>query len=297
MFPMIGFADGVVANCTQEALQAAMQAGGKVTFTCDGTIVLTNSITVAADVILDATGHQVTISGDNRVRLFNVSSGVSFALTKLTLANGKVVGALGLRGEWVFGGGIFNDHGSVSLTDCALTNHQAVGGQGNTGLDPSASGGAAFGGAICNWGGTLNLTNCLVSLNSAAGGDAGIGGFTFGGSGEGGAIWSSNGIVNLVQTRVVGNTALGASAGGGGGNASGGALVAVGGVVTMSNSALAANVTDAGHPLSGRRSSSFSVAVAGAVYLATNTVMNCTRTTFEGNTANGGYTPRPEWSD
>ena len=41
-----------------------------VTFACDGTITLSNTLTVTWDTVLDATGHQITISGSNAVRVF-----------------------------------------------------------------------------------------------------------------------------------------------------------------------------------------------------------------------------------
>ena len=56
-------AGGVVTDCTEAALRTAMIGGGLVTFTCDGTITLTNTLTVSEDTVLDATGRQVTISG------------------------------------------------------------------------------------------------------------------------------------------------------------------------------------------------------------------------------------------
>ena len=38
-------AGGVVTNCTEAALRAAMTGGGTVTFACDGTITLASTIT------------------------------------------------------------------------------------------------------------------------------------------------------------------------------------------------------------------------------------------------------------
>jgi hypothetical protein len=75
-------------NCTEADLRTAMAGGGTVTFACDGTITLNNTITIGADTVLDGTGHQVTISGGNLVRVFSDGSGVTLTMLGLTIANG-----------------------------------------------------------------------------------------------------------------------------------------------------------------------------------------------------------------
>src|ERR1017187_10527875 len=64
------WAAGTVTSCTECSLRAAMAGGGTVTFTCDGTITLARTITNALDTVLDGSGHQITISGGNSVRVF-----------------------------------------------------------------------------------------------------------------------------------------------------------------------------------------------------------------------------------
>src|SRR6516225_10196985 len=49
LLPSLACAGGVVTNCTDAALRAAISGGGTVTFACDGTITLTNTIIVASD--------------------------------------------------------------------------------------------------------------------------------------------------------------------------------------------------------------------------------------------------------
>ena len=70
-------ASGVVNNCTETDLRAAMAGGGFVTFACDGVISLTNELVVASDTVIDGAGHAVTISGGNATRVFRVSAGNS----------------------------------------------------------------------------------------------------------------------------------------------------------------------------------------------------------------------------
>src|SRR5262245_49591142 len=116
LIPLSTLADTVISNCTQQELEAALKLGGRISFACDGTIVLTNTLAVTTNAIVDATGHEVTLSGDNQVRIFNVSTGVVFGLIQLTLANGRAVGAPGLDGQAGFGAAINNEQGLVSLT-------------------------------------------------------------------------------------------------------------------------------------------------------------------------------------
>src|ERR1051325_1343528 len=151
------YAEGTVTDCTAADLLTALSGGGLVTFDCDGTINLTNSITITNDTVLDAMEHDVTISGfastntANAVRLFNVNAGVNFTLIHLTIANGSSTN----------GGAIFiNTNGNVTATDCVFTGNRAIGTNGFAGADGKdhadtggngvhgGSGGQALGGAI-----------------------------------------------------------------------------------------------------------------------------------------------------
>ena len=193
---------GVVTNATQADLQAALNGGGTVTFGVAGVTTLTNTIIITQDTVLDAAGFDVTISGGNAVRLFQVNSNVAFSVNGLTLADGQYIGATGASagaGQEGSGAGILNLGGTVALAGCALTNHFAQGGEG--GPDGGSSGGNGCGAAICSEGGTVNLTNCILAGNSTMGG-AGVAGETgyppaVNGKGFGGAIYSADGQVNL----------------------------------------------------------------------------------------------------
>src|SRR5438094_2739964 len=83
------YAGGTVTDCNEASLDAALSGGGTVTFACDGTITITTTKTVSLETILDASGHSVTISGNNAVRLFIVNPAVNFSVYNLTLANGR----------------------------------------------------------------------------------------------------------------------------------------------------------------------------------------------------------------
>jgi hypothetical protein len=76
----------VLSVCDEATLRAAVEAGGTITFSCDGMISLTQTLVVSNEVVLDGTGHQVIISGRNQLRLFEVYAALT--LIRLTLADG-----------------------------------------------------------------------------------------------------------------------------------------------------------------------------------------------------------------
>jgi hypothetical protein len=208
----------VVTNCTEAALRAAVAAGGTVTFACDGTIVLSNTITVATNLVLDATDHQVTISGNNAVRVFFVNSNINFTVANLTIANGRSA----------MGSAMYNDGGNVTALGCSLNNNQAGGTNSYVAFQP---GGSAAGGAIYNTGALL-LNGCIVSNNLAAGGAGSDHSLTFnggtaGGSASGGAIHNT-GRLTLINCLLQGNQSGGGWGGRGTGTSvPGGGLAAV----------------------------------------------------------------------
>ena len=192
---------GVVANCTEADLRAAMAGGGLVTFACDSTITLANTITNETDTVLDATGHQVTISGGNSVRVFYVKPNVTFTVRNLAIANGSSIKGAGIFNEGgtvnlvgvtlasnkaigfqyrgtalvpfgaAEGGGIFNQTGAVSAVSCVFSNNSAFQSlgptDGPTAVPPFYL--QAFGGAIRNAGGTITLQDCVLASNTVAG--------------------------------------------------------------------------------------------------------------------------------
>jgi len=85
------------------------------------------------------------------------------------------------------GGAIFNDAGSVTLTNVTLYKNAATGGNSAyAGLINGAGGnGSGYGGAIFNYAGSLNLGFVTLSANATATGTGGAGGVA-----DGGAIYS-----------------------------------------------------------------------------------------------------------
>jgi parallel beta-helix repeat protein len=150
--PGVARAGGTVTNCVWSGpggLQEALAGGGAVTFACDGTIIVPE-IVIAVDTSLDATGHDVTLSGNNLNRVVYVNSGVSLSITGLTVADGYVT-----PGD---GGGLYNNGGTVDIVN-SVFNGNAV---------PDSDSIYYRGGGVFNTNsGTVTVTNSTFSNNAA----------------------------------------------------------------------------------------------------------------------------------
>ncbi|MDB6031190.1 MAG: filamentous hemagglutinin family N-terminal domain protein [Verrucomicrobiales bacterium] len=289
----------VISSCDQPGLEAALAAGGTFTFGCDSTITLTKTLNVTKDITLDGNGHSITISGNNAVRIFEVSPNANLTLANLAISDGKYLGANGAPGNpGTLGsaGGILNAGGTVALLHCVLSNNIAVGGNGAGGNSPQA-GGRATGGAILNNGGSLKLLNCLLVANRAEGGlggpFTGIGGFP-GTSGDafGGAIHNNSGTLYLTNTEFTSNISTGGMAVGNvlaaygpAGNGFGGAIYGNGGTIFLVNSSIASNKSAGGS--TGYTSPAVGKGFGGAL-ACSNTTLICHQTSFDNNTAIAG---------
>lgn len=118
------------------------------------------------------------VTGGN-YRIFTIGSGVTAAISGLTISNGNAG-----TGD---GGGLLNN-GTLTITNCHITGNTAVGG----------------GGISNTLGNLLTLTQCTVSNNTATG------------SSTGGGIASSGG-TTITNSTISGNVVTGSSGGNGGG--------------------------------------------------------------------------------
>ena len=169
-----------VSSCDESDLDAAIaqansdNAGDTITFSCSGTIDLTSTLDITGSMTLDGTGQQVALDGQNQVRVLSVSSGVTFAINRLTVQDGSVTGD---------GAGLFNDGGTVNIDDSTFS--------GNVAGDS--------GGAVQNSvGGTLTITNSTFSTNRV---DQDYGGAVNNGQGSTATITSSSFQNNDAQTQ------------------------------------------------------------------------------------------------
>src|SRR5215207_1076482 len=117
------------------------------------TITLTSAqlptITDGAGLTIDGGSADITISGANQYRVFEVGSDAKLTLSNLTVANGADATASG-------GGGIYNEGGTLVVSNSTISSNSI----------PNIVGGAIFSAL-----GTLVVSNSTLSSNSA-----GIGG-------------------------------------------------------------------------------------------------------------------------
>jgi hypothetical protein len=249
------YAGGVVSTCDEACLLAALAGGGTVTFGCSGTITLTTTITIATDTTIDGSGQNVTISGNNTVRVFTVNSGSTLDLSRLTVADGYV------SSPWGSGGGVLNS-GTVNVSNSVFSGnrtdpYRGGGGGGifnNSGAtltvnNSTFSGNSARGdgGGICNFSGTVTVSNSTFSNNGAGAEGAGgginnydgplmVSNSTFSGNG-------ANGGGGAIQTNAFDSTVIVSNSTFSGNNAwgSGGGLEVLSGAVTVYNSTFSGN--------------------------------------------------------
>ncbi len=201
----------LAANNAVASNDCGAGSGGNdtITFSFSGTITLGSTLPAivsgAGALTIDG-GGVVTISGNNAVRVMWVNSGADLTLQNLTIANGSTTG---------IGGGIYNDGGTLTVTNSTFSGNSAPfgGGISNAGTltvtnstfsGNSATGGfslGGFGGGIYN-AGTLTVTNATFSGNSAISG------------GSGGGIYNA-GTLTVTNSTFSGNSAAGSSGGGG----------------------------------------------------------------------------------
>jgi len=191
-----------------------------IVFAGDYTITLASQLTIDRSVTIDGTGYNVTVSGNNSVRVFIVSSGVTFNLNRMTVRNGSTTGD---------GGGIFADESTVTVTDSHFS--------GNTG---------DWGGGIAIYFGTLTVTNSTFSGNTADRG-GGIYTYNFGSSGtvtvanstfSGNRATYGGGFRANYSSVTVSNSTFSANDA----SDSGGGIITTGGTLTVTNSTFSGNI-------------------------------------------------------
>jgi hypothetical protein len=229
------FADEVT-DCSQDGLIAALSSDNQALFTEDCSITITDPISISGTNVIDAQGHNVSISGDNQFLIFDIEEGASLTILGVTITGGQNTN----------GGAFFVNSGSVLvLSNCTIAGNQALGTNGVDGANGSSvelgnggnghnatRGGSALGGAIFNLG-SLTLMNCKLSTNSATGGTGanggtggnstaslGVGGNggngSVGGAAFGGAIYHAGNTLVISNCIFSGNTVLGGDGGNGG---------------------------------------------------------------------------------
>ena len=149
------------------ATLASVPAGATINFATSVTspIMLTNGVlNIAKNVTIVGPSSGLTINGDNKSAIFSIYSGVTAAISNLTITDGSDSGVhndatlltmtdCDISGNTSsgHGGGIYNI-GNLKLNDCTVTSNK--------------SGGSYYGGGLYNDGGAT-LTGCTFSYNTA----------------------------------------------------------------------------------------------------------------------------------
>jgi Divergent InlB B-repeat domain/Immunoglobulin I-set domain len=281
----------MVSSPDEALLRTALAGAGKVTFDCDGTITLSQPLTITIATVIDAAGHSIILSGNNAVRVFEVNPGTQLTVQNLAVAYGRTNS----------GAGLYNNGGVVTLSNVLFMANQAVGTNGAlaSSNQPPTIGGLAAGGAIYN-DGSLTLLGCRFIGNGAYGGTGAYGdyinyGASPGGLGQGGAIYSS-GTLSAGDCQFLTNSAFGGTggntyqySGASGGDGYGGAIYAV--AAALTNCVLSGNGVRGGDGgAAGQNINSYDgnggQGSGGAIYITTwLTTINCT---FSANQTTGG---------
>jgi len=252
------------------AAVASASPGDTINFSVNGVITLTSGeIAINKDLTIAGPGAgQLTISGNNASRIFNVAitTGGSFSVSAVTIANGLANG-----GD---GGGILMTGGSspMNFDQLAVVNNvagQNGGGFYYNGLGPltvanctfSANSAATDGGAIDNaGGGPFRAINSTFSGNSA-GGDGG------------GVMLRGNGPGSFFNVTITLNTADSDDDG----NGNGGGLRQFGAPLDLNNTIVAGNFDTPGNAGPGPRHPDISGGVFSGDY---NLIQDITGTFF-----------------
>lgn len=188
---------------------ANVVSGGSISFSplfnLPQTIRLEGELSISGNVTINGPGASLlTISGNNNVRVFNIGGsqpGPTVVISGLTIANGRAPNN-------DFGGGIENNFGDLTLSNCIVTGNRVPG-----------TGSLGSGGGIDSFQGRLTISATVISANTSNGFGGGIqnedGELTIndstirGNGGRGGAgIVSVNSVTTISRSTISGNTAV-----------------------------------------------------------------------------------------
>jgi len=165
------------------------------------TITLTSGqLLVNKSVTINGPGaNALAVDGNYASRVFYIGSGRDVTVSGLTVTHGSPADLLG--------GGIYNDHATLTVSSCTISGNSANGGGGGGIYNDGPSGSA-----------TLMVTNCTISGNSAVN------------PGYGAGITNNGGTLTIANSTLSGNSA-GFDGGG----------ISNFGMLTITNSTLSAN--------------------------------------------------------
>ena len=174
--------DPVVSNNNDSGSGSLRQAisdacaGETITFDADYTITLSTELTIDKELTIDGSGRNITVSGNDSVRVLFIESSGAATLSYLNIVSGSASS----------GAGIYNDGGALTVLDSTIQHNNAT---------------LSDGGGIRNRGGNLTLQRSLVYNNTAV--DAGGGIY----------IESSSSVVTIINSTLSHNYATGEGGG------------------------------------------------------------------------------------
>ncbi len=267
------------ANTGVGSLRAALasaQNGDIVTFSTGMTVQLTSELLINKNITVDGDLNNdgvadVTLDGQYRTRVVEITSGSTVTLDGLVITRGLVSGNGGNGGygaTGAMGGGIFNA-GTLTLNNVSVTGNAAAGGGGGGGVTGAnygggGGGGGGLGGQGGGHGGTAGPGTGTLGGQAGSGGVGGYGGgydathmggrggSTTGGAGGVGVSYYSNG--GNGGTANNGTISIGGGGGGSGwdkvggvgGNAAGGIYNASTGTLKIVGTSVISNNIGAG---------------------------------------------------
>lgn len=143
---------------TLRAALASAANGDTINLAVTGAITLTNGeLLVTKNVTIAGPGPtRLSVNGNLACRVFHIGSNAVATISGLTITNGLALS--GPYPGWE-GGGIYNDHATMTVSNCTLTGNSAPLGDGG-GIHNDGSGGSA----------SLRIVNSILSGNSAGDG-------------------------------------------------------------------------------------------------------------------------------
>jgi hypothetical protein len=126
--------------------------GDTIDFAVTGTIGLTSGeLLVNKSITVSGPGAETfAVNGNAKSRVFHIGSGKTVSISGLTITSGYTTG---------YGGGIRNEHASLTLNSCTISNNSSS----------SNAGGAIYNDAENMGHATLVINDCLVANNSGGG--------------------------------------------------------------------------------------------------------------------------------
>src|SRR5215471_20767406 len=185
-----------------------------------GTILLTSGeLQVTHNVTINGCGAaNLAVNGNATSRVFHIFAGVTASISGLTVTNGFASGPYPASQA----GGIWNDHATLTLSNCVVTGNSSAAGNGGGIVNDAFDHGSA----------TLEIDSCTITNNSALC----AGGFCPNGGGISNIGFGDPALAAVTVTNSV-ITGNGAGYSGGG--------IHNGGSMTVSNSTISSNIAGA----------------------------------------------------